>query len=70
MRSTCAPARANPIPSSGVYTRKGLPVEIIAEYDQWRKIQDIEGTVGWVHRVMLSGQRTVMIDGVDLVDRP
>ena len=53
-------------PVEWVFTRKGLPVEIIAEYDQWRKIQDVEGTVGWVHRVMLSGQRTVMIDGVDL----
>ena len=43
-------------PVEWVFTRKGLPVEIVAEYDQWRKIQDIDGTVGWVHRVMLSGQ--------------
>jgi SH3-like domain-containing protein len=50
-----------------VFTRKGLPVEIVAEYDQWRKIQDVDGTVGWVHRVMLSGQRAVLIAGVDVV---
>jgi SH3-like domain-containing protein len=54
-------------PVEWVFTRKGLPVEIVAEYDQWRKIQDIDGTVGWVHRVMLSGQRTVMVSGLDVV---
>lgn len=54
-------------PVEWVFTRKGLPIEIVAEYDQWRKIQDIEGTVGWVHRVMLSGQRTVVVAGADLV---
>lgn len=50
-------------PVDWVYTRKGLPVEIIAEYDQWRKVRDIEGTVGWVHQVMLSGLRTVIVTG-------
>ena len=54
-------------PVEWVFTRKGLPVEIVAEYDQWRKIQDIDGTIGWVHRVMLSGQRMVLIGGVDVV---
>jgi len=54
-------------PVEWVFTRKGLPVEIVAEYDQWRKIQDVDGTVGWVHRVMLSGQRTVLVAGVDVV---
>lgn len=50
-------------PVEWVYTRKGLPVEIIAEYDQWRKVRDSEGTVGWVHQVMLSGLRTVLVGG-------
>lgn len=50
-------------PVDWVYTRKGMPVEIIAEYDQWRKIRDVDGTEGWVHRVMLSGMRTVLIAG-------
>ena len=54
-------------PVEWVFTRKGLPVEIVAEYDQWRKIQDIDGTIGWVHRVMLSGQRSVLIAGLDVV---
>ena len=50
-------------PVEWVYTRKGLPVEIIKEYDQWREVRDVEGTRGWVHRVMLSGLRTVQVTG-------
>ena len=50
-------------PVEWVFTRKGLPVEVIAQYEHWRKIRDIDGTVGWVHQVMLSGQRTVLVNG-------
>ena len=50
-------------PVEWVYTRKGLPVEIVKEYDQWREVRDVDGTKGWVHRVMLSGQRTVQVTG-------
>ena len=50
-------------PVEWVYTRKGLPVEIIKEYDQWREVRDIDGTKGWVHRVMLSSLRTVQVTG-------
>ena len=34
-----------------------MPVEVIAEYDTWRKIRDWQGTVGWVHQSMLDGGR-------------
>ena len=44
-----------------VYTRVGLPVEIIAEYDNWRRIRDWEGAEGWVLHSLLSGRRTVLI---------
>ncbi|MGB0935773.1 MAG: SH3 domain-containing protein [Alphaproteobacteria bacterium] len=44
-----------------VFTRRGLPVEITAEYDHWRKIRGPEGAEGWVHQSMLSGMRTVMV---------
>src|SRR5687768_7204699 len=30
-----------------VFTRPGLPIEIIQEYDTWRRIRDSDGTVGW-----------------------
>ena len=50
-------------PVEWVYTRKELPVEIIAEFETWRKVRDWEGTQGWVHQSMLSGKRTVLITG-------
>ena len=46
---------------SWVYTRSGLPVEIIAEYDNWRRIRDWEGGEGWVLHSLLSGRRTALI---------
>jgi SH3-like domain-containing protein len=35
----------------------GMPVEIIQEFDTWRKIRDVEGDEGWVHQSLLSGNR-------------
>lgn len=43
-----------------VFTRRALPVEIIAEYDNWRRIRDSEGAEGWVYHSLLSGRRTVI----------
>ena len=52
-----------------IYTRVGLPVEIIAEYDNWRRIRDWEGSEGWVLHSLLSGRRTALVSasakGVD-----
>lgn len=44
-----------------VYKRKGLPVEIIAESEHWRRIRDSEGAEGWVYKSLLSGKRTVLV---------
>lgn len=44
-----------------VYVRRGLPVEVIAEYDVWRRIRDAEGVTGWVHKGMLDGRRSVLM---------
>jgi SH3-like domain-containing protein len=43
------------------YQRAGLPVEITAESDNWRRIRDWEGAEGWVYHSMLSGRRTAMV---------
>jgi SH3-like domain-containing protein len=40
-----------------VYVKAGLPVEIVQEFDTWRKIRDIDGQEGWVHQNLLSGVR-------------
>ncbi|MBB4952955.1 SH3-like domain-containing protein [Agrobacterium vitis] len=46
--------------TSWMYTRAGLPVEIIQEYDNWRRIRDSDGTEGWVNQTLLSGERTAV----------
>lgn len=50
-------------PIEWVFTRRSLPVEIIAEFDTWRKIRDWQGAEGWVHQSVLSGRRTVLVQG-------
>jgi SH3-like domain-containing protein len=44
-----------------VFTRAGLPVEITAESDNWRRIRDSEGSEGWVYHSLLSGRRTALV---------
>src|SRR5918995_3250361 len=44
-----------------VFQRAGLPVEIVAEYETWRRIRDAEGTEGWVLHSLLSGRRTPLV---------
>src|SRR3954449_10243877 len=43
------------------YTRAGLPVEITAESENWRRIRDADGAEGWVYHSLLSGKRTGMV---------
>src|SRR5215467_10266278 len=44
-----------------VYNRAGLPVEITAEFENWRRIRDWEGAEGWVYHSLLSGRRTATV---------
>jgi SH3-like domain-containing protein len=48
-------------PKLWVYQRAGMPVEIIEEFDTWRRIRDYQGVVGWVSGNLLSGKRTAII---------
>lgn len=48
-------------PIEWVFIKKGEPVEIVAEYDQWRKIRDVRGEGGWVNASGVSGKRSVII---------
>lgn len=52
-------------PIDWIYARKDLPVEVIAEFEAWRKIRDWQGTEGWVHQSMLSGRRMMVVLGGD-----
>ena len=50
-------------PIEWVFVRRGMPVEVVAEFDVWRKVRDWEGAVGWIHRRLLSGRRTLVVVG-------
>ena len=44
-----------------IFQRAGLPVEITAEFETWRKVRDSEGSEGWVLHSLLSGRRTALV---------
>ena len=48
-------------PVAWVFQSKGLPVEIIAEFETWRRVRDSEGAEGWILQNMLSGKRNVLV---------
>lgn len=52
-----------------VFQRAGLPVEIVAEFETWRRIRDSEGTEGWVLHSLLSGRRTSIVTAGKATDR-
>ena len=60
-------ARAGPglnYPVNWVFLRRSMPIEVTAEFDEWRLVRDIAGAQGWIHRNLLSGRRSVVvIDG-------
>jgi SH3-like domain-containing protein len=41
-----------------MYLKPGLPMEIIQEYDNWRRVRDSDGAEGWINQSLLSGRRT------------
>lgn len=44
-----------------IFVRTGLPVEVIQEFENWRRIRDSEGAEGWVFHSLLSGRRTALV---------
>jgi SH3-like domain-containing protein len=47
--------------TSWVFQRAGMPVEITAEFEIWRRVRDADGVEGWVLHSLLSGRRTALI---------
>ena len=39
------------------YEIKNFPLEIIEEYEVWRKVLDIDGNLGWIHKNLIKGDR-------------
>jgi SH3-like domain-containing protein len=46
-----------------VYKRKDYPLQVLGAYDSWRRVRDVDGTVGWVSQTMISDLRTVLVVG-------
>ncbi|KPP84223.1 MAG: hypothetical protein HLUCCA08_01795 [Rhodobacteraceae bacterium HLUCCA08] len=55
-----------------IFARRDMPLQVVAEYGHWRRVVDRDGMGGWVHYMMLSGNRTVIVerDLVTLRARP
>jgi len=62
------PSRKHPI--AWQYQRRGLPVEIIKEFENWRLIRDSEGEEGWVFHGLLAAKRTAVIAPWDREEIP
>ncbi|MCB9979238.1 MAG: hypothetical protein H6862_06520 [Rhodospirillales bacterium] len=64
LRSDHIYARTGPgmrYPIKWVFQKDGLPVEVIQEFDTWRKVRDKDGETGWIHQSLLSGARSVIV---------
>lgn len=48
-----------------MYVKRGLPIEIIQEFDNWRKVRDPQGNEGWILHSLLSGKRTAIVSPWD-----
>ncbi|MCT4575594.1 MAG: SH3 domain-containing protein [Alphaproteobacteria bacterium] len=48
-------------PIKWVYKRARMPMKVIAIYDSWIKVEDIEGAQGWLHPTMVSGRKSFIV---------
>ncbi len=48
-------------PITWVYTEKNYPVEVVDAFELWRQVREADGTIGWVHKIMLSPARYALI---------
>ncbi|MCC9624394.1 hypothetical protein LPB41_22145 [Thalassospira sp. MA62] len=64
LRSDKVFLRAGPglrYPKVWIYHRRNMPMEVVSEFDTWRKVRDWEGSEGWVHQSLLIGSRHVIV---------
>lgn len=48
-------------PKVWTYKQRGYPLKVVAEFENWRKLQDIDGHEGWVHENLITGTRNVAV---------
>jgi SH3-like domain-containing protein len=52
-------------PATWLYQRADLPIKVLEVYPSWRKIQDPNGTTGWMLVNLLSDARTALVTGAE-----
>ena len=56
------------------YIQNNLPIEIIDEFDVWRKIKDHQNNIGWLHKSLIKGDRYILITNknnlINIYSRP
>lgn len=57
----------NQYPILWVYTRAGYPVQLLARYDNYYKLRDVEGEEGWAYVGMISAKKTALVGGKEPV---
>jgi SH3-like domain-containing protein len=68
-RGRAGPSFSHPV--SWLYQRQGLPMEVVAETPDWRRVRDPKGEEVWMHRRTLTGRRSVWTeDATQLLARP
>lgn len=50
-------------PASWLYRRVDLPLRVVAVRKEWRKVEDPDGTQGWMLGNLLSSERTAVVRG-------
>ena len=43
------------------YVIANIPIEVVDEYKDWRKINDYEGNIGWLHKSLIKGDRFAIV---------
>ncbi len=54
------------------FTKAGMPLKLTAEFDNWRRVEDVDGEGGWMHYSLLSGSRSVLVtqDMTEFLSKP
>ena len=43
------------------YIKKNFPLKVLEEYEEWRKVEDFKKNIGWIHKSLISGNRTGIV---------
>lgn len=46
-----------------VLMHRGTPLQVTAEFEHWRRVRDQDNVGGWIHYSLLSGHRTIVVQG-------